>query len=454
MGAGASAAEGRVFCHHCGTRSVQVRAEVPRCSVCGATEGVEMTDSRLPVTSSPSGGSRGSAVRGSGVATPNPFATSSTGLRVPHEVEEGHYSMRVESVTVMAMQRPEEGDLVLRVFPNVVRRPEVATPATVSAEAEDWETPEPACCALVSRLDVRSLSMQEASGLSVAGAAGGLCVICADNMAEAGTPVVVLSCGHTFHDACIRQWLGRRHTCPTCRLELEVDGVKYLRSLGLADEADALEKVEQEKAAKELEKQAIARRRWVESMRRGDAVHFGLVCTRCSVTPLIGECYRCQLCQGYILCSDCYAQKEASLLSELLDGDASTEAAGSSSAGEDGAGRSSDYEDEHPADHLLLPFGMAEGGLTSGTPTGPGGLLTVLVRAQQQEQAEASGEAAQSAAEAGVTAAEVALAAVRSLASAPLALQPAPLSTGAVAGRSSPRRGRWSLRGRPFERSR
>ena len=41
------------------------------------------------------------------------------------------------------------------------------------------------------------------------------CVIC---MNDAKDGCTTLTCGHTFHTACIHQWLNRPgRTCPTCR---------------------------------------------------------------------------------------------------------------------------------------------------------------------------------------------------------------------------------------------
>jgi len=39
------------------------------------------------------------------------------------------------------------------------------------------------------------------------------CVICMDDFEE-GCEVGILPCGHAFHDACIREWLGSRDRCP------------------------------------------------------------------------------------------------------------------------------------------------------------------------------------------------------------------------------------------------
>lgn len=42
------------------------------------------------------------------------------------------------------------------------------------------------------------------------------CAICRDDFVS-GEPVTCLPCGHTFHGACVRSWLMRAATCPTCR---------------------------------------------------------------------------------------------------------------------------------------------------------------------------------------------------------------------------------------------
>ena len=39
------------------------------------------------------------------------------------------------------------------------------------------------------------------------------CIICREEM----TAAKKLICGHLFHVHCLRSWLERQHTCPTCR---------------------------------------------------------------------------------------------------------------------------------------------------------------------------------------------------------------------------------------------
>lgn len=384
--------------------------------------------------------------------------------------------LRVESVTVVAVHRPEDGGLLLRVLPNLAPRREASTgtgtgarerePSTSGAEeggegtsagGEDGDVPpEPASAALVSRL--------QATPLSGDLVAGGVCVICADDFFQVGTPIVLLSCGHAFHDPCIREWLTRRHTCPTCRLELEVDDVRYLRSIGLCEEADALEQVERARQARELELQAASRRRWLDSMRRGEPVHFGLACGRCELTPLVGECYRCETCEGYILCGDCYALREAAeadfdghspitaaVLAEappaaVLDGGASGEEREAMPVQPCGCCSKRAFDD-HPDDHIFLPFssgGPSLGGMSSGHS----GLLTVLVPARShsdESDYDEDGFGDEARAEAAMAAAEVAFAAVRSLALAPLARERSSFNhTASGLGTSSLRRSRQS----------
>lgn len=38
---------------------------------------------------------------------------------------------------------------------------------------------------------------------------------------DARNRLVVVSCGHYFHEACIHEWLGQRDTCPVCRASLQ-----------------------------------------------------------------------------------------------------------------------------------------------------------------------------------------------------------------------------------------
>lgn len=413
MGTGASATSGRIFCHGCGARTAIVAGSAAlRCGACGATEGVEVTDARLPVTL-PWQSTGGTAVQGNaaGQGSPQASQTWSAGSQVlpPAEAQaSASSSMRVESVTVVALPRPDDGGILLHVVPNVIARTD-ASPggaARTSGDGEsegrvpvpeDWEVPpEPACRAFVSRL--------EAHRMETRGRCRGsdLCVICSEDLTEAGPDVVALACEHIFHETCIRRWLARRHTCPTCRLELEVDDVKYLRSIGLEDEADALEKVELERQAREMQKQAADRRRWVDSMRRGDPVHFGLTCSRCSRTPLVGNCYRCSTCEGCVVCTDCNSARQAPT------------------------------DDWHPPGHCFVPFGSVSTGRTPDNE----GMLTLLVPSPARH-GQWEGEAA-------TAAAEVAFAAVRSLALAPLAGRSSPTASPMRPGRGS----QWSTNSR------
>eukprot|EP00929_Paragymnodinium_shiwhaense_P000612 TRINITY_DN100863_c0_g1_i1.p1 TRINITY_DN100863_c0_g1~~TRINITY_DN100863_c0_g1_i1.p1 ORF type:complete len:549 (+),score=111.29 TRINITY_DN100863_c0_g1_i1:275-1921(+) len=440
MGAGASAAgEGRVFCHRCGARTPKpVGEDVLRCGACGSTEEVEATDPRLPTTMSTA------AALASAMAASESSRLSGGGGAVSSTAPAGDMwsqpsaTSRVESVTVVAMPQPEDGGLLLRVMPNLVARRTPGPPArsfgdalglgqsedaflqqgpgaraALAASEEDWGDmpPEPASAQLVKRLQSKP-SMAESQDV--------VCVICADEIGEAGTSVLELSCGHAFHEQCIRRWLCRRHTCPSCRLELEVDDVRYLRSIGLQEEADALEKVEQERLARDAEKQAAARRRWVDSMHRGVPVHFGLVCSRCSATPLVGDCWRCNECDGYVLCSDCHAAHEASsasgqmassstaqeTLAERADAGAAemllVDSKGNTRRESLRSGESRESEkDDHPPSHTFSPFGAihtAGSDCSAMARANPGGLLTVLVRRPGQSAGAAAARSAAAAA--------------------------------------------------------
>jgi len=339
-----------------------------------------MTDGRLPLTSS--------------------YSSSSGERRLPDRASSPTQAMRVESVTVVAGQQPEDGSLMLRVLPSIVPRQ-----ANSNLESEDLDAPpEPVCATFLAELHAQPHSPQ------VGGAS--TCAICTDHIAL-GVPVITLSCSHLFHEDCLRQWLARRHTCPICRLELEVDDVRFLRCKGFSEEADNLERTRRETEEQELQKQTASRRRWVESLRNGTPVHFGLTCGQCAAAPLVGESWRCTVCvEGYSLCGECFAAREAL---RLLDGDA-----GGADAGEVPA--------PHPQHHTFAPVGSAAASCSGAVDAprrelaiGPGGMLTVLVPASSRTadpgpvmraEAGSSGDEA-------MTAADMALLAVQSLARAP-----------------------------------
>lgn len=52
------------------------------------------------------------------------------------------------------------------------------------------------------------------------------CAICLEEQ-KAGDYAVKLACGHLYHMSCLRVWLNKQCTCPTCRFELETDDVEY-----------------------------------------------------------------------------------------------------------------------------------------------------------------------------------------------------------------------------------
>mmetsp|Transcript_33371 Transcript_33371/g.76174 ORF Transcript_33371/g.76174 Transcript_33371/m.76174 type:complete len:497 (-) Transcript_33371:144-1634(-) len=463
MGAGASTAtESRIFCHQCGSRSRWEASDAPlTCEVCGATKDVEVTDCRLPVAAAAmgSGGERSigatallaaEAEGGSSSSSNSCGSMTAAAMRggdlggqgVNHGLSSS--STRVESLTVVTTTRPEDGAVVLRVVPNFsppqesqgvhrtrARDGDVSDQQSAGDTEEGHASPEPACAALVARLEARDMTEKEV------GKSKELCVICAEEL-QCGEKVISLACSHVFHEQCIHQWLARQHTCPTCRLELEVNDVKYLRSIGLDDEADALEKIERERQEKQQQKQAAERRRWLASMRRGDPVHFGLTCSNCHESPLTGECYRCLFCDWYTLCSDCFNAREArlarrrqsdalSVSSSLLGADIAEDIAqaldsrGSFSSNDTGASSSSyPSVDDHPDDHIFEPFGVS-----GASSVGPRGMVAVLMpNPSVSTDADPTDLDAVNDLETPRTVAEVAYAAVRSLAFAPLSSAP------------------------------
>jgi len=255
MGGGASVAT--VFCHSCGNRSRGDRT----CNSCGSTL-VERTDARFPI----------------GEGSDTMVAT-------------------VESITVIADSIDEDNGLLLRVAPRMVYRP----------VPEDEEVPmSPAAKSLVDRLVGEPYRGSDTDNGEE------LCVICS-NMLSGDVSAVSLPCNHIFHHQCIKTWLEAQHTCPTCRYELEVDDGKYLRSIGLSEQAKVVDAAKMHQAKISAEHEAEERTRWWRAMCRGIPVHFGLQCLLCRQTPVVGTTYQCCLCEsmqssasGVYLCENCY----------------------------------------------------------------------------------------------------------------------------------------------------
>jgi len=47
-----------------------------------------------------------------------------------------------------------------------------------------------------------------------------LCPICLELQAPGAESVVMLVCGHKYHESCIRRWLEEQPTCPVCKKNL------------------------------------------------------------------------------------------------------------------------------------------------------------------------------------------------------------------------------------------
>lgn len=54
------------------------------------------------------------------------------------------------------------------------------------------------------------------------------CPVCIEEYDEGGQ-AVMLQCSHIFHKECVREWLQKHATCPSCRYELETDCPEYER---------------------------------------------------------------------------------------------------------------------------------------------------------------------------------------------------------------------------------
>ncbi|CAN9498309.1 unnamed protein product [Ophioblennius macclurei] len=53
-----------------------------------------------------------------------------------------------------------------------------------------------------------------------------VCLICHNDLNQ-GSGTRELECTHTFHKECIEEWLWRKHSCPTCRVQVSVQPPIY-----------------------------------------------------------------------------------------------------------------------------------------------------------------------------------------------------------------------------------
>mmetsp|Transcript_40415 Transcript_40415/g.35874 ORF Transcript_40415/g.35874 Transcript_40415/m.35874 type:complete len:106 (-) Transcript_40415:58-375(-) len=58
------------------------------------------------------------------------------------------------------------------------------------------------------------------------GKSGQECTVCTHKFGE-GEKIWKLPCKHIFHEKCIGPWLGKNHTCPNCRMNLEEHFAKH-----------------------------------------------------------------------------------------------------------------------------------------------------------------------------------------------------------------------------------
>lgn len=60
--------------------------------------------------------------------------------------------------------------------------------------------------------------------------AEGECVVCLEAL-QANQPLIRPACLHQFHEPCLKEWLKRSPTCPTCKLQLATPNRKLLYTL-------------------------------------------------------------------------------------------------------------------------------------------------------------------------------------------------------------------------------
>ncbi|XP_046887208.1 E3 ubiquitin-protein ligase SIRP1 [Hypomesus transpacificus] len=57
-----------------------------------------------------------------------------------------------------------------------------------------------------------------------------VCLICHDDLNKGASGIEELHCSHSFHSECIEEWLWRKQSCPTCRVQVPMPEPLYWSS--------------------------------------------------------------------------------------------------------------------------------------------------------------------------------------------------------------------------------
>lgn len=94
-------------------------------------------------------------------------------------------------------------------------------------------------------------------------AAAETCIVCRSEMREGKK----LPCGHILHFGCLRSWLERRHSCPTCMAPVLVEDMPANANNNRADAAQARRNVNHDDHDHRVEREAVGAQRDVPRRR-------------------------------------------------------------------------------------------------------------------------------------------------------------------------------------------
>lgn len=114
---------------------------------------------------------------------------------------------------------------ILRNFMSNYRARPAHAPEPMNAEEEEAKRP-PTSAQVINSMRPFNFEERHANRSEDGKVEYPSCVICCSTI-SVGEQCLVLPCGHMFHSQCVKPWLSRSNTCPTCRYRLPSGRVEW-----------------------------------------------------------------------------------------------------------------------------------------------------------------------------------------------------------------------------------